>query len=368
MGSTIRYIGLDVHKEKIVIAVAEQGGGEPEVVATIANDWPTLHKQLKRLGRPEDLRCCYEAGPTGYGIYRKLKAAGISCIVVAPALVPDQKGSRVKTDRRDAVKLARFLRSGDLTAVYVPDELSEAIRDLVRARFDAKKAERTARQQLGHFLLRHDRRYSGKTAWTKTHLEWIRYQKFEHQAQQRVLVDYLQVVEEGAERIQRLENDIAELVQSWTLYPLVQALQGLRGVSLVAAATITAELGDISRFETPTQLMGYVGLVPSEFTTGKKRRQGRITRTGNHHARWVLVEAAWSYRFSPKNSPEIRKRNEPLAPEVRRIAWKAQLRLHRKYVRLLARGKNKQQAMTAVARELVGFMWAISRQPELLAA
>ncbi len=368
MRSTIRYVGLDVHKAKIVIAVAEKGGGAPEVVATIANHWPTLHKQLKRLGRPEELGCCYEAGPTGYGVYRKLKAAGISAIVVAPMLVPDQKGSRVKTDRRDAMKLARFLRSGDLTAVYVPDELSEALRDLVRARFDAKKAERTARQQLGHFLLRHERKYSGKTSWTKTHLEWIGYQRFEHQAQQRVLVDYLQVVEEGAERIQRLVNDIAELVQSWTLYPLVQALQGLRGISLVAAATITAELGDISRFETATQLMGYVGRVPSEDSTGKKRRQGPITRTGNHNARWVLVEAAWSYRFSPKKSPEIRRRNEPLALEVRRIAWKAQLRLHRKYVRLLARGKNKQQAMTAVARELVGFMWAISRQPKLLAA
>ena len=368
MRSTIRYVGLDVHKETLVIAVAESAGGAPEVVATIANHWPTLHKQLKRLGRPEDLRCCYEAGPTGYGIYRDLKAAGISCIVVAPSLVPDQKGSRVKTDRRDAVKLARFLRSGDLTAVYVPDELSEAIRDLVRARFDAKRAERTARQQLGHFLLRHDRRYSGKTSWTKTHLEWIGYQRFDHQAQQRVLVDYLQVVEEGAERIQRLVNDIAELVQSWTLYPLVQALQGLRGISLVAAATMTAELGDISRFETATQLMGYVGLVPSEYSTGKKRRQGRITRTGNHNARWVLVEAAWSYRFTPKKSAEIRRRNEPLAPQVSRIAWKAQLRLHRKYVRLLTRGKNKQQAMTAVARELVGFMWAISREPQLLAA
>jgi transposase len=360
-------VGLDVHKETITLAVAEEGKGDPAVLGTIRNDWTSLWKQLRRLGPKESLRCCYEAGPTGYGVYRDLRSRGIECMVVAPAPVPQQTGRRVKTDRRDAVKLARYLRSGDLTAVYVPDEVSEAIRDLVRARFDAKKAERVGRGQLFHFLLRHGLRYPGKTSWTKTHLEWIRFLRFEHEAQQRVLIDYLHVVEEAAARIQRLEDDIAEQVKGWALCPLVEALQALRGVSLVAAATVAAELGDISRFETARQLMAYVGVVPSERSSGESRRQGRITRTGNHNARWVVVEAAWSYRFSPKMSAQIRKRNEAVSAEVRQIAWKAQQRLYRKYVRLLARGKNKQQAMTAVARELLGFMWAISREPKRIA-
>ena len=255
MRSTIRYVGLDVHKETIVVGVAEEGRSTPEVFATIPNTKVALDKALERLCAKAHLRCCYEAGPTGYGIYRDLKSAGITCVVVAPALVPEQKGNRVKTDRRDAAKLARFLRSGDLTPVYVPAEVSEATRDLVRARFDAKKAERVARQQLGHFLLRHDFRYPGRTAWTRTHLDWIRCRKLEHEAQKRVLVDYLHAVEETGDRIRRLGDDISELVKVWSLYPLTQALGALRGIRLVAAATIAAELGDIRRFERPEQLM-----------------------------------------------------------------------------------------------------------------
>jgi len=367
MESTIRYVGLDVHKDTIAIAVADEGRTEPDVLATIPHRWEVVRRYLKRVGRAETLLCCYEAGPTGYGLYRLLEAAGIACMVVAPALVPDAKGNRIKTDRRDAVKLARYLRSGDLVAVYVPDEVSEAVRDLTRARFDAKKAERAARQQLGHFLLRHGERYPGRSTWTAAHMDWIRFRRYPHEAQQRVLVDYLHTVEEAGERVHRLEADIAELVVSWSLFPLVQALQALRGVSVIAAATITAELGDISRFETPRQLMAYVGLVPSEHSSGQRRRQGCLTRTGNSNARWVVVEAAWSYRFSPKMSREIRERNEVVSTEVRRIAWKAQERLHRKYVRLLARGKCNQKAMAAVARELLGFMWAISREPRQLA-
>jgi len=288
-------------------------------------------------------------------------------MVVAPALVPSPKGNRIKTDRRDALNLARFLRSGDLVPVYVPDEVSETVRDLTRARFDAKKAERTARQQLGHFLLRHGERYSGRTNWTSTHLDWIRFRRYPHEAQQRVVVDYLQTVEEAGKRVHRLEADIVELVRTWSLFPMIQALQALRGVSVITAATIAAELGDLSRFESAGQLMAYVGLVPSEHSSGERRRQGRLTRTGNSNARWVVVEAAWSYRFSPKMSREIRQRNEVVSPEVKRIAWRAQERLHRKYVRMLARGKNKQQAAAAVARELLGFLWAIAREPRLLA-
>lgn len=368
MRSTIRYVGLDVHKESITIGVAEEGRGEAEDLATIPNELTVLLKHLKRLGPAESLRCCYEAGPTGYGLHRELSARGISCVVVAPSLVPVQSGNKVKTDRRDAAKLSRFLRSGDLTAVYVPDEASEAMRDLERARDDAKKSERVGRHQLGKFLLRHGRRYDGGTSWTQAHLAWIRSQTFKHEAQQHVLVDYLHTVEEVSSRVTRLEQNIADLVGSWNQAPLVTALQALRGIRLIAAVIIVAELGDLSRFKSPRQLMAYLGLVPSEHSTGQSTRRGRITRTGNAHARWVLVESAWSYRFGPRMSEEIRRRNQEVALGVQKIAWKAQLRLHKRYTRLLARGKNKQRTITALARELAGFIWAISREPKLLAS
>ena len=363
----LRFVGLDVHKETIAIGVADEGRGEPADIATIPNDTGLLIKRLRKLGAVATLRCCYEAGPTGFGLHRDLNAAGIHCVVIAPSLVPTLSGDRVKTDRRDAVKLARFLRSGDLTQVHVPDAATEAMRDLERARDDAKKSERTARHQLGKFLLRHGRRYDGKTAWTGLHLEWIRKQHFEHNAQQRVLVDYLMAVEDATERVKKLTNDIAELVESWSLRPLVYALQALRGVQLVTAVIIAAELGDLARFRTAPEFMGYLGLVPSEHSSGQSKHRGRITRTGNGHVRRVLVEAAWTYRFRPALSVAIRKRNEGVAPAVRRIAWKAQERLHRRYCRMIGRGKNKQQTVTAIARELAGFIWDIGRQPELLA-
>jgi transposase len=368
MKKTIRHVGFDVHKDSIAIGVADEGRGEAEVLGVIPNELSVLLKHLKRLGPEECLRCCYEAGPTGYGLYRELTARGISCVVVAPSLVPVQAGNKVKTDRRDAAKLARFLRSGDLTPVYVPDEASEAMRDLERARDDAKKSERVARHQLGKFLLRHGRRYDGGCSWTQAHLAWIRSQTFEHEAQKRVLVDYLHTVEEASSRVTHLEQDIGDLVGSWSQAPLVKALQALRGISLMAAVIIVAELGDLSRFKSPRQLMAYLGLVPSEHSSGGSTKRGRITRTGNAHARWVLIESAWSYRFGPRMSEEIRRRNKEVAPGVRKIAWKAQLRLHKRYTKLLARGKNKQRTITAVARELAGFIWAISREPKLLAS
>ena len=281
--------------------------------------------------------------------------------------MPQQTGDRVKTDRRDASKLARYLRSGDLTAVYVPDEIDEAMRDLVRARSDAKKALHTSRQQLNHFFLRHDRRFDGKSRWTKVHFEWLRKQHFEHPAQECVLADYLRAVETAGERIRRYDNDLATLVPQWKLCPLVTALEALRGVSLVAATVIVAEFGDLRRFESASQLMAYIGLVPSEHSSGKSQRKGRITRTGNGHARSVIVECAWSYRFPPRMSPEISKRQEGVSAAVQQIAWRAQQRLYRKYTTLLGRRKNIQQTVTAVARELVGFIWSIGQQPELLA-
>jgi transposase len=364
----VRFIGLDVHKDSIAIAVAEGDASPPTVVATIPNEMGAVLKRLRKLAVDCEAHFCYEAGPTGFGLCRALREAGLECRVVAPSLVPQQAGDRIKTDRRDAIKLARFLRSGDLNEVQVPDAATEAMRDLERAREDAKHAERAARHQLAKFLLRHDRKYAGKSNWTGMHLEWIRKQQFEHEAQNRVLVDYLHAVEQATQRVAALDKDIAELVEQWCLKPLVKALMSLRGVQLTTAVILAAEVGDFQRFATARAFMAYLGLVPSEHSSGESKRRGRITKSGNGHVRRVLVESAWSYRFRPRMSPQIRERNEGLSPSVQASAWKAQQRLHSRYQKLLGRGKPKQQVVTALARELAGFVWHIARQPNQLAA
>ena len=286
MSRNVVYVGMDVHKDSITLAVAREGREPAENWKTVPYDGARLRKALKTLVKDgEILRVCYEAGPTGFGVCRRLREAGIDCVVVAPSLVPGKPGDRVKTDHRDARKLAHFLRSGDLTAVHVPDEAVEAIRDLERARNDAKCAERVARHQLGKFLLRQDRHWEAPT-WTQKHREWIRVQKFAHPAQQQVLQDYLKAVEDLAERVAKLTSAVAELVEETPLAPLVKALQAFRGVSLVSAVTIAAEVGgDLRRFATAGQFMSYVGLVPSEDTSGKRCRRGAITRCGNGHLR-----------------------------------------------------------------------------------
>jgi transposase len=362
------YVGMDVHRETIVIAVARSGREPAMRLGTIPHDELTLIKRLEDLAPRSLLRVCYEAGPTGYGLARRLNEAGICCVVVAPSLVPVQQGCRIKTDRRDAVKLAHFLRSGDLVEVSVPAAQNEAMRDLERAREDAVKANRIARQQLSKFFLRHRRVWSGTTSWTCAHWRWIRQQEFSEEAQRRVRDDYVTTIEQATARIERLTRDIEELVERWALGPLVKAFQALRGVQLVTAAVLAAEIGDFARFRTPRQLMAYLGLVPSEHSSGKSRRQGGITRTGNGHVRWILIEAAWNYRFRPKNSRTIEARRRLVASGVRGIAEKAEQRLHRRYLRLTGRGKKSQEAVTAVARELVGFVWAIAREEQLLAA
>jgi transposase len=362
------YVGLDVHKDSITIAVAREGREAAETWKTIPYDGVRLRKALKVFVKDgQVLKVCYEAGPTGFGLCRRLREAGIDCIVVAPSLVPGKPGDRVKTDPRDARRLAHFLRSGDLTEVYVPDEAVEAIRDLERARDDAKCAERVARHQLSKFLLRHDRHWDG-TTWTVRHRDWIRGQKFEYPAQQRVLQDYLKAVEDLAERVERLTSQVEELVQQTTLAPLVKALQAFRGVSVLSAVTIAAEVGDLRRFATASQFMSYVGLVPSEDSSGKRRRQGAITRCGNGHLRRIIVEAAWHYRHLPLMSKELRRRNKGLAPGVQRIAWEAQKRLNQRLYHLIHAGKSVQKAITAVARELAGFIWAVGQQEKLLEA
>jgi transposase len=357
---------MDVHKDSITIAIAREGREAAENWKTMPNDGVRLRKALKTLvKRGEVLKVCYEAGPTGFGLCRCLREAGIDCVVIAPSLVPGKPGDRIKTDRRDARRLAHFLRSGDLTEVYVPEEAVEAIRDLERARDDAKCAERVARHQLGKFLLRHDRHWEGGT-WTRRHRDWIRTQKFANPAQQRVLEDYLKTVEDIAERVERLTAQVEELVEETSLAPLVKALQAFRGISVVSAVTIAAESGDLRRFATAGQFMSYVGLVPSEDSTGKRRRQGAITRCGNGHLRRIIVEAAWHYRHAPVMSKEIRRRNQGVAPAIQRIAWEAQKRLNKRLYHLIHAGKSVQKSIIALARELAGFIWAVGQEETFL--
>jgi transposase len=368
MKKNLRFIGLDVHKDTIAVAVADSGRQPARLLETIAHDQLALLSVLERLGPKARLRVCYEAGPTGYLLARRLNEQGICCVVVAPALIPRPGSRRIKTDRRDAIRLAHFLRSGDLVEVTVPEAQTEAMRDLERAREDAKQAERTARHQLDKFLLRHGRPWSQGSKWTLKHWCWIKQQDFSEEALRRVCQDYILTIEQASSRLERLTLDIAELVERWTLGPLVRGLQALRGVDLVTAVVLAAEIGDFQRFQTARQLMAYLGLVPSEQSSGNTRRQGGITRTGNRHARWILIEAAWNYRFGPCPSQRINARRKLVAPGVRAIAERAEQRLHRRFRRLIDRGKGSQKAVTAVARELAGFVWAIAREEQLIAA
>lgn len=366
--TTTRFIGLDVHRDSIAIAVALADGRPAESLATVPNETGGLIRRLLRLGPAGSLRCCYEAGPTGLGLARRLVEAGIDCRVIAPSLVPVKSGARVKADRRDARNLAHHLRSGDLTAIHILDPATEAIRDLERARDDAKRAERSARQQLIEFLLRHGRTFAGGSTWGPAHSAWPARQQFDAPAQQDVMRDYREAVELATARVARLTKRLAERAATWEQAPLVAALQALRGVEMVSAVTLAAEIGDFRRFASASELMAYVGLVPSEHSGGGSRRQGRITRTGNTHVRRTLVEAAWHYRRQPRMSKAIRERNERVSPAVRAIAWKARQRLHKRLGRLLGRGMPGSRAVTAIARELVGFVWAIAREEVLLAS
>ena len=362
----VRFIGLDVHADTIAVAVAEPDG-EVRSLGVIPNQPESLHKLVKKLGPVEPLRVCYEAGPTGYVIYWQLTALGVKCEVVAPTLVPTKAGDRVKTDRRDAEKLARSHRAGDLTAVWVPDAAHEALRDLVRCREAAKKDQLRARHRLGKFLLRRGRRPPATMhAWTQTHVAWVKTVHFEHAAQEATLLDYLHEAEQAAERIERLERAIDAAVKTAPeqMRAVIDALQAMRGIALVSAVTIVAEVGALSRFATPRQLMGYSGAVASEDSSGTRIRRGAITKTGNAHLRRVVIEAAWAYRYRPAVGAALRKRQAPVSPEVTAIAWKAQHRLHARYRHLLAKGKCKQEVVTAVGRELLGFIWAIGVKVE----
>jgi transposase len=363
VGDRITYVGLDVHKDGIVVAVAEGGlRGEVREYGRIANTATGLDRLVRRLGgEGTRLRFCYEAGPCGYGIHRHLSAQGQECVVVAPSLIPKRAGDRVKTDRRDAASLARLHRAGELTAVWVPDPAHEALRDLVRARLDAVRALRRARQQLSGFLLRQGCHY-GRPAWTKLHRRWLAGLKFEQAVHHVVLEDYIQAVEAARERRDRLTAQIEAMLPDWALAPVVAALQTMRGMALVNAATLIAELGDLSRFANPRQLMAYLGLVPSEHSSGASVKRGGLTKAGNSAARRLLIEAAWCYRFPARVSRELRLRQEAQPRPIREIAWKAQLRLCARYRKLARSGKPANVVTAAIARELAGFIWAIARR------
>jgi transposase len=363
VGDRITYVGLDVHKEGIVVAVAEGGlRGEVREYGRIANTPAALDRLMCKLGgEGVRLRVCYEAGPCGYGIQRHLSARGHECVVVAPSLIPKRAGDRVKTDRRDAAGLARLHRAGELTAVWVPDARHEAMRDLVRARLDAVHALRRARQQLSGFLLRQGCHY-GRPAWTKLHRRWLAGLKFEQAVHHIVLEDYIAAVEAAEARRDRLTAQIEAMLPDWTLAPVVAALQTMRGMALVNAATLIAEVGDFSRFANPRQLMAYLGLVPSEHSSGASLRRGGLTKAGNSAARRLLIEAAWCYRFPARVSRELRLRQEEQPRPIREIAWKAQLRLCARYRKLARTGKPANVVTAAIARELAGFIWAIARR------
>lgn len=356
-----RFVGLDVHKDTIAVAVAEVGT-EVRSLGTIPNTGDAIRRLIRKLEGPAGLHVGYEAGPLGYVLYWQLAKLGVRCDVVAPTLIPVKAGDRVKTDRRDAEKLARALRAGDLTPVWVPNADHEALRDLVRAREAAKADQRRARQRLLKFLLRRGCTPPPKVrSWTEKHREWTMQLKFEQRALEETLTDYTTEVDHQRERVARLERSIDEAVESVppSMRAVIDALQALRGVSKLTATTLVAEVGELSRFERATQFMGYSGTVPSEHSSGGKTRRGGITKTGNSHLRRVLIEAAWAYRHRPRIYGALRARQKNLGEPVREIAWKAQTRLHRRYRRLTERRMPHQKVVTAVGRELLGFIWAI---------
>jgi transposase len=358
-----KFVGLDVHKADISVGVANGNRGEAGYYGTIENKPHAYLKLAKKLSKSgEEILFCYEAGPCGYEVYRQLTKAGYDCVVIAPSLIPKKAGDKVKTDRRDAVSLARLLRAGELTPIWVPDREQEAMRDLTRAREDMKGMERHSRQRLGGFLLRHGKVYPGKSKWTKTYFGWLETLRFETAAQQIVLQEYIDMVKHARQRVSAMEEEMRKALEGWTLKPVVEGLMALRGVDLIAAVTILAELGDITRFESPRQLMAHLGLVPSEHSSGERQKRGGITKTGNNHVRRVLVEASWCYRLPARKTAHLRRKAEKTSNAVQEIAWKAQKRLCSRYWHLINKGKLPVKSCIAVARELVGFIWAIARE------
>lgn len=356
------FVGLDVHKETIAIGVAGAGDAAPRFIGTVGPVLSSLLTALGRIGAPASLRLVYETGPTGFHLARELIGRGYDCQVIATAKIPRRPGERIKTDRRDCQMLARLARAGELVAVVVPDARDEAMRDLSRAREDAVAARLKARQQLKAMLLRHGHRYCGKTSWTAAHERYLAAVSFAHPAQDLAFAEYRLAVAAADAQVTRLSAALRAQVETWRMQPVVAALCTLRGIDFIAAVTLLAELGDLTRFAHPRELMGFLGLVPAQHSSGETRRHGAITKTGNGHARRVLVEAALNHRFPARMSRLLQQRQTGQPEAVRAIAWKAQTRLCHRYRRLTARGLPKNKASVAIARELAGFVWDIARQ------
>lgn len=357
-----KFVGMDVHKATIAVSVAEANGGEVRYLGEIANTAEAVTKLVKQLRKSDaQLSFCYEAGPCGYGIHRQLTDLGWDCQVVAPSLIPKKAGDRVKTDRRDSEMLARLHRAGELTAVWVPDDRQEALRDLTRAREDMKHLQRQAKQRLLAFLLRYGKCYEGKSNWTLAHFRWLEGMKFGQPVQQIVFQEYVDTIKMLSKRVDTLDKQLESAASESVFWPVIESLMALRGINLLTATTIVAEIGDLKRFASAPQLMAYLGLVPSERSSGATKSRGGITKTGNGHVRRVLVEAAWTYRHPARKTAYLQRRAERTPDAVQEIAWNAQKRLCARYRAMDARGKLKVQACTAVARELAGFIWAVGQ-------
>jgi len=367
MNHITTFVGLDVHKSSISIAFASAiVGQEPQFVKKITSDVRKLLKELRKLGAPGSIRVCYEAGPTGYGILRRLRQEGFAAEVIAPAMTPKSASDKVKTDRRDALKLAECLRNGQLTSIYVPTEQEEALRDLIRAREDLKRVDMNTKRQMSSMLLRYGRAWEGKSNWTKAHLVWISQQRFEHQATTEAHSHYLGELHSLKEKVAHLDQLIHEEALKLPNAPLYKAFMTVKGIKALTAATLVVEIGDFRRFKTAGRFMSFLGLTPSLYASGDRAVRGRITKAGNRRLRRLLVESAWSYRCAPHVSRDLQKQSQGIAAGPRAIAWQAQKRLHRKTKAMQARGMNHKKMLIAVARELAGFVWAIAQEDKLV--
>jgi transposase len=365
MDDNTKFVGMDVSKDKIAVAVADSGREPARYWGEIPNQVEYIRKLIERLGKVEQLQVCYEAGPTGYMLERQLVSMGVACVVVAPSLIPKQPGNRVKTDRRDALRLAELFRAGELTPVWVPGEEDEALRDLVRAREDTKEDLLRAKDRMSKFLLRHGiDAPSGVRAWSTRYRVWLKSLEFDSSALQTTFDEYRLNIEEIEGRIERLESEIHEQAEKSVHAPVIKALETFRGIKEIAAVTVVAEVGSFLRFKKAPQVMGYSGVVPSEYSSGAEVHRGKITKTGNNHLRRILIECAWSYRYKASMSETIKKRQEGQPASIQAIAWKAQVRLCKKCRRLINKGKSGPVAVTAVARELLGFIWAAASEVE----
>lgn len=362
----ILFIGLDTHKEQTQVSYTlDHRTAEVNDlgrIQTTKTGFVKLARQLQSKYPHATLHFVYEAGPCGYWIYRLLTSLGHCCYLIAPSLIPKKPGDRVKTDKRDAQNLARLLKNNDLSPIYVPEPEDEAVRDLSRAREAAMRDLNDAKHQLKSMFLRNNIRYKGSDNGSLKHIRWLTEIVLPHPCQQIVLQEMIQTISERMARLKRLDNELTHQVKQWRYYPVVKAIQAMRGVRLLIATGMIAELGDLSRFDTPRKLMKYVGLTPSEHSSGNTRKLGSITKCGNGRVRRLLIEGAHSYRYAAKVSKEMQLRQEGLPKTIIDKAWEAQLRLCRRYQRLMMRGKPRNVVITAIAREMIAFIWSISRE------